>query len=414
MKALFYGESPCLQTGAARVDCHLLDTLIEEGWEVEVLATSHFFEDEYDHDRYPYQITHVKAEGHQFNTHKQAAKMIEERRGTFDVLFISGDMHVPNLLIDQVRRYPSIVLAAIDGEVRHVSQVHSLEAARWPVVYSHFAYKEVLGYLPNIWDKFEVIRLGCEPDMFFPLPEEEVQAYRKTAFNLDDDTFLVMICNRNQVRKDIARSMKAFHLFHREVPNSRLYLNCRQQDHGGSVVNQAFLSGLKTTGPQTEVIFTPPDFTEVAGFPRDVLNKMYNSADVGISTAQGEGWGLTTTEFMASSTPFIGPANTTFFEILGGTKSGPAERGYLAECGGPDLWTIYYGVDDAPRPITSVRDMADWLLHVYLHREEAQEKAQAAREWTQAHTWEQMKDEWRVLLAQVKSALVYQNGKEEL
>src|SRR5690349_12165381 len=97
---------------------------------VEVLATSHFFEDDYDRTKYPYRIHHVKG-ATQLETHQNAGKMIEEREGTFDVLFISGDMHVPNILIDCVRKYPSIVLAAIDGEVRHHSQVCSLEAARW-------------------------------------------------------------------------------------------------------------------------------------------------------------------------------------------------------------------------------------------------------------------------------------------
>lgn len=415
MRVLLYGESPTLETGAARVNRHLLDTIVELGIEVECLCTSHFFEDGYDRVRYPYPIHHIKGDT-QKETHTNALTQVMARDGTFDVLFVSGDAHVPNIMCDAVRKYPSIVLSAIDGEVRHHSQVTSLEAARWPVVYSHYAYNQVLRHLPNIRDKFRCIPLGCEPDVFYPLPAEERREYRKKAFNITDDSrFLVMVNNRNQVRKDLARSMKAFHLFHERVPNSILYMNCRAVDHGGDIRNQAFLCGLQTTGPQTEIIFTGPDFTEVAGYPRDVLNKMYNAADVGISTAQGEGWGLTTTEFMAAGTPFIGPANTTFWEILG-REPGPfewelnarpydAERGYIVPCGGDNLWTIYYGTDDAPRPITSVTDMANALYHVYTHREEAHTKAALAREWTLDHTWEQMKDEWRLLLCQVKALL---------
>jgi glycosyltransferase involved in cell wall biosynthesis len=411
MKLLFYGESPCLETGAGRVDRHILDVIVEMGIEVEVLGTSHFFEENYDHERYPYPIQHIQAPGAQLETHLAALREIERRAGTFDVLFISGDMHVPNIMIDAVRKYPSIVLAAIDGEVRHYNQVQSLEVARWPVVYSKYSYEQVLRWLPNIWDRFDVITLGCETDVFFPLTAEERRAYRKKAFNIDDDeTFLVMCCNRNQVRKDLARSMKAFHLFHEKVPNSRLYMNCRQNDSGGHLPNQAFLCGLKTTGPKTEVIFTSPDFTEVAGYPRDILNKMYNAADVGISTAQGEGWGLTTTEFMSAGTPFIGPANTTFFEILGRDE----ERGYLAKCGGDDLWTIYYGMDDAPRSITSVTSMAEKLLHVYHHRSEAYAKAIEARWWCEGHTWEKMRRQWEEVLTRVQACFDEQDRCEAL
>lgn len=400
MRILFYGESPLLETGAARVDRHLLDTIVECGHEVEVLGTSHFWGDEYDHERYPYKITSIEG-SNQLTTHEAAGKAIIERDGTFDVLFISGDMHVPNILLEAVKRYPTIVLAAIDGEVKHADQVTSLAFARWPAVYSRYSHSQVLEHLPEIKDRFKCITLGCEPDVFYPLPSEERAAYRAKAFGITDDKFLVMWANRNQMRKDPARAMKAFHLFHERVPNSLLYMHCRMIDVGGNIVNQAILSGLKVRGENPEVMFTPENYTEIAGFDREKLNKMYNAADVCISTSQGEGWGLTTTEAMAAGTPFIGPANTTFWELLGEHES----RGYLAKCGGPDLWSIYYGTDDAPRPLTSCVDMAHILEYVYYHREEAKDKAEKARKWTEYHTWQHFKDEWKEVLADCQEHL---------
>ncbi len=393
MRLLFYGESPILETGAARVDRHLLDTIVECGHEVEVLGTSHFWGDEYDHTRYPYKITAIEGPN-QITTHEAAGKAIIERDGTFDVLFISGDMHVPNILMASLKRYPSIVLAAIDGEVKHPDQVKSLGVARWPAVYSRYSHGQVLAHLPEIKDRFKCITLGCEPDVFYPLPSDERSAYREKAFGITDDKFLVMWANRNQMRKDPARAMKAFHLFHQRVPHSVLYMHCRQQDVGGSIISQAMLLGLRVSGSNPEVMFAGTDYTEIAGYDREKLNKMYNAADVCISTSQGEGWGLTTTEAMAAGTPFIGPANTTFFEQLGMQ----GERGYLAKCGGPDLWSIYYGVDDAPRPLVSCTDMADMLYYVYEHRMESYEKAFKARQWTERHTWQQFKDEWKEVL----------------
>lgn len=397
MKILFYGETPCVETGAGRVNRYLLDTIVAGGYDVDVLGTSHFFGDDYDHERYPYPIECIEGDN-SLETHKKAGERIKEKEGSYDVLFISADMHVPNILVELVRSHPTIVLAAIDGRVTYKAQVHSLEAARWPVVYSQYSYSQVLGVMPEIDDKFQYIPLGCEPDVFYPLDEQERRAYRAKAFGIKDDSlFLVMWANRNQMRKDPARAMAAFHKFHEREPHSLLYMHARMEDVGGNLPEMARFLGLNVAPPDPEVIFSPPDYTEVAGFDRDKLNKMYNAADVVISTSQGEGWGLTTTEAMAAGRPFIGPANTTFFEQLGEYE----ERGYLVECGGPDLWSVYYGHDNAPRPLTSVTDLAHTLHHVHAHREEAQEKAERAREWTQVHTWHHMKAQWKTLLETV-------------
>lgn len=401
LKILFYGECPILETGAARVNRHVLDTIVEEGHNVEVIGTSHFWEQEYDHDRYPFPIESISGETQQ-KTHEAAGKRIHQRmeEDGFDVLFISADMHVPNILIEHVKKYPSIVLAAIDGMVKHADQVKSLEVASFPAVYSQYSYNQVLQVLPGIKDKFKCIPLGCEPDVFYPLSDEEKREYRRRVFGIGDDTFLVMWANRNQMRKDPGRAMKAFHLFHERVPNSLLYMHCRQNDVGGNITTQAFLLGLEIHGSNPEIMFAPPDYTEIAGFDREKLNKMYNAADVGISTSQGEGWGLTTSEFMSAGTPFIGPANTTFFELLGEHE----ERGYLAHCGGDDLWSIYYGVDDAPRPLTSCSSLARKLYHVYTHPIEARAKAMLARRWTQMNTWDDFKRQWKGVLSQCQSA----------
>lgn len=388
MKILFYGESPVLETGAARVDRHLLDAIVACGHQVEVLGVSHFFGEDYDHTRYPYPITYV-------DSHEDARAMIEARAGHFDALFLSADMHVPNILLEQVRRYPTLVLGAIDGPVLHADQISALEVARVPAVYSRYARDQVLAKAPHLRGKLLCTPLGCEPETFYPLSNEERREYRKRVFGLGDDTFLVLWANRNQARKDPARALAAFHLFHRRVPNSRLYMHCKMEDVGGNIVTQAILLGLRAVGPHPEVMFAPPDYNEIYGFTRDKLNCIYNAADVCISTSQGEGWGLTTSEAMAAGRPFIGPANTAFFEQLG--RKG--ERGYLAASGGPDLWSVYYGRDDSWRPITSASDLAARLEEVYRFPLDARARGARARKWTQRHTWARFERQWREALA---------------
>lgn len=389
MRILFYGESPLCETGAGRVNLHLLDTIVCCGHTVEVIGFDHFWLDQYDHVRYPYHIMNT-------NDVEEARLEIEDRArvNAFDVLFISADMHVPNILGALVERFPSIVLAAIDGVVLKPDFVGSLHSATLPVVYSRFAYGEVIRHWPELEYRLFCTPLGCEPDVFYPVPEAVRREYRKRVFGIDDDTFLVSITNRNAMRKDIARGIKAFKLFHDRVPNSKLYLHMQRKDLGGDVAFQAELLGLC----QGEFLCTGDDYNAVSGYSRDKLNLMYNSADVGISTARGEGWGLTTTEYMAAGTPFIGPRNTTFLEILGEHE----ERGYLATSGGDELWAIAVGQDDAPRPLTSVYSMMRKLEHVYYNREEARAKAVSARLWTKKHRWEQFEKQWETLLKKME------------
>lgn len=388
MRILFYGESPICETGAGRVNLHLLDTIVRAGHSVQVVGFDHFWGDEYDHERYPYSIMDTKDV-------EEARIEIQARDGTFDVLFISADMHIPNILGEMVERYPSIVLAAIDGIVIRPEFVGSLVSATLPVVYSLHAYHEVLAHWPELSNRLRCTQLGCEPDVFFPLPLEVRTEYRNRVFGIGDETFLVSITNRNAMRKDIARGIKAFKLFHDRIPNSKLYLHMQRKDLGGDVAFQAELLGLKTG----EFLCTNPEYNAVGGYNRETLNKMYNAADVGISTARGEGWGLTTTEYMAAGTPFIGPRNTSFLEILGENE----ERGYLAASGGNELWTIATGQDDAPRPLTSVFSMLRKLEQVYYHPNEARLKAQAARKWAQEHTWATFESQWTQMLQEMEA-----------
>lgn len=386
-KLLFFGESPVNQTGAARVSKHLLRAILAAGLEVsEMLAVNHFCGEEYDHEAFPFPITNFYHET-RLGTYSLVKEAIEERRGSFDYLFLNDDMHLPQMFSGVMSLVPTIALGAIDGQVRYKEQVDSFLLAALPAVYSKFAYNEVVNVLPSLSDKLRVIPLGCEPETFYPLPENERRAYRQKAFGIDlDTTFLVMVAARNQMRKDIGRAMKAFDIFAQDVPNSKLFVLSQRIDVGGDLVAQAKLLGCDLS----RFIFTGDDYNALSGYDRDKLNSMYNSADVLISCAQGEGWGLTTSEAMAAGLPVIGPRNTTFIEMLGEYE----ERGYLAECGGDELWSIYYGQDNSPRPLTSVRSLV-WKLHdVYAFRSQSRFKADQARAWSLTHTWDDFVKGW--------------------
>lgn len=400
MKALFYGETPVIETGAAHISQHLLRLMFQLGWDVDVVGINHFGDVAYDASEYPCKF--YNAPDGQFYNVDNAKRVISE--GGYDLLYLTGDInHLYEVLETALTardkfhfQIVALVVIDIDFDMPYLPAFSKVDVL---AVYSEFGREIVERRTPEVKDRLYCTTLGFEPESYYPLTEEQRRKVRKTAFQIDDDDmFLVTCVNRNQYRKDLMRGVYAFHLFHEKYPNSRMYVHAKMNDLGGDLPTQAHLLGIITEAGQHELIFTQPEYTVIKGFPREVLNQVYNAADVCISTSQGEGWGLTTSESMAAGTPFIGPRHTTFIELLGANE----ERGYFAACGGPDLWCIHYGRGEEPRPITSCTDMARALEHVYLHRDEAKAKAKLAREYAQAHTWQVFIDQWRAILLNIK------------
>jgi len=272
-----------------------------------------------------------------------------------------------------------------------------LSIADYPVVYSQHSKTIAQRYLPAL--NIQVITPGCEPELFHPLDPEQRKEARQKIFGIGEDTFLVLSVNRNQWRKDPGRTLMIFHKFRESHPDAVLYMHMKMRDIGGSIPDSAQIIGMRLVNPGAEIIFTGPQFNEQQGVPREALNLVYNAADVMISTSTGEGWGLTTTDAMAAGVPLVVPRNTSFVEIIGENE----QRGYLADSGGDiDHLAIPYGISDNPRALVHSESMLDKLERVYLSREEAHEKAQAARQWALEHTWEHTREEWRALFSRIE------------
>ncbi len=397
MKILYYGETPVIETGAAQVSKQILSLMAEMGHQVSIVPISHWHELNYDRTAYPYTFYPCSWDSDLYN---KANVEQHIRVDDYDLLFLTGDIHLLDGLMDavldakRVRSFVLVVYVAIDKEQRIATPCRLFSMADIPVVFTMFGKREAIHLDPVSAEKIRVIYHGDEPNVFSPLSEQERQRIRKQTFHCDPDTFLVVNVNRNIPRKDLPRSMYAFHLFHQQHPDSRLYLHAARQDRGGHLPLQAYLLGLDIR--KGEVLFAHADYSSRDGCSRAMLNEFYNAADVCISTSQGEGWGLTTTEAMAAGTPFIGPHNSAFPELLGEQE----ERGYLVESGGSDLWFMGSDVGALPCPLTSVTGMVEALEHVYTHREEAREKAKTARQWTQEHAWGHVREQWRAVFCE--------------
>ncbi len=389
-KLLWYGETCYIETGAGQVAKHLLPVFLELFEQVHLVAIDQWWEQPDLPAGLTISLSSMEDQWN-VNTIKPAIVACD-----YDCLFLTTDLNLTSDLseaieIARAHDIPVVIYAAMDTNYYVESFFKVFELATIPAVYSKWCQGLVKKMVPAV--DVQAIYHGCEPDVFYPLSEEERREARKEMFGIDDDTFLVINVNRNQVRKDLTRTMAAFHLFHLEHPNSVLYLHSKRKDLGGYLPGQANSLGLRSTGPNPEIVFTPDTYHEAEGVSRADLNRIYNCADVCISTSTGEGWGLTTTEAMAAGTPFIGPNNTTFPEILGNG----GERGLLVESGGPNLWVVFYTITEMPRELTSVTGMRDALRDVYTFRIAAKQRAYNARQWTKEHTWQSVQEQWKQL-----------------
>lgn len=413
MRLLYYGESPLNPTGFGTVNRHVLAACSQVADQVTLVASTHYHES-YDRCEYPYEIIPCVDRADQRNLpnimkHVQALD--------WDVFFYQGDMGPNNDVLEVVGKiqeeHPektTIFYMPVDGDVSLGFAFRPFTWCSAPVVYTHHAKSVVERYAPDIAKNVSVIWLGCQVEDFYPLSDDDRRQARLEFFGESFmDTFICINVNRNQLRKDLARSMGAFHLFHEQCKNSMLYMHSVQNDAGGSLPLQAQLVDCRIWEKPAEVTFSSLDLANP--WPRESLNRMYNAVALKgclVSTAYGEGWGLTTTEAMCAGLPAAVPYNTANLDILGENDysvklAGAYQRGYGFKTGGDlDHTTFNYANGGGPVPHVHANSFMRILRHMYYNPEKIQKKAEVARQWCLENTWQHRENEWIQLLQLIK------------
>jgi len=411
-KVLAYCDSPVIETGFAQVAKQILKAIkaVEEvEFDITIIAINHYIP-YYDQKVYPYKIYTGAVQGDVMSG-KLFEIMLQE--GEYDILFTFNDLAVVNrytpqiMKLKQEKKFIWITYSPVDRDGLVAQNVLSYVKADIPVAYTNYAKEVASEADPVLKTKLKVIYHGSEPEVFFPFQHKQKLALRKEHFRMDPDVFLITNVNRNQWRKDLARTMLGFREFKKALlqlnPEAKtaLYVHAKEQDQGGSLTQQAEALGLVIG----EDLLLSEIRNEGVGIPRESMNIIYNISDVIVSTTTGEGWGLSTTEAMAARTPVIMPRNTSLVEMVGENE----ERGYLAKCGGLSLQTIFYGNQQWFRPLVDVDDFVqklsavynDWSKH-FTHEDKGNvkfltdpyadtvtgEKIEAAQRWAVAHDWQ--------------------------
>ncbi len=152
----------------------------------------------------------------------------------------------------------------------------------------------------------DVILHGFDSKMFFPLPKELV----RKQVGLPQDAFMIMNMNRNQPRKRYDILIMAFVELIVKYPTKPIFLMCvcDKGEKGGWWLFEIFQRELKLRNVPVEMfgnrlMVSAQDMI----FKDEDVNMFYNLADVGINTADGEGWGLCNFEQMGCGIPQVVP-----------------------------------------------------------------------------------------------------------
>jgi D-inositol-3-phosphate glycosyltransferase len=158
-----------------------------------------------------------------------------------------------------------------------------------------------------------VIPHGLDREAFGPLVPGDLSRSRSVAkarlFPAEprfQDSFVVLNANRNQPRKRIDITLRAFSEFARGKPdNVHLYLHMGRKDLGWDVITLAERFGIA----DRLIMSTSGD--QLPALSDEQLNLVYNACEVGLNTCAAEGWGLVAFEHAscggAQIMPAVGP-----------------------------------------------------------------------------------------------------------
>ena len=253
------------------------------------------------------------------------ARFIEEF-GKYDAVFILNDVwNVAQYLtaIKQRRdsgmpnfKMPKIVTyTPVDAEFHDASWYKDFDIVTAPVTYTEFAKGVISEASSYIGDRMSVIPHGVDSDTFFKSQTNRSQirehVYNTNAFN---DSFIFMNANRNQPRKKLDITVRAFAEFLQvtKAKNAYLHLHCGLIDCGFNIPEL-----INRFGVSNRIIVSGTS-NQMQNVSSEFLNLYYNAADVGLNSSIGEGFGLTNTEHAVTGAPQIVPEHSACKELFKG------------------------------------------------------------------------------------------------
>lgn len=373
-RILWHGDA-CSNTGFGRVTHSVLEHLSKDH-EVHVLGINYSGDP---HD-YPYKIypaANVNCPD-RFGL-PRIPEIIDKVRP--DVYICLNDIWVANQVWEQAQflqekyKFKFIVYFPVDSQSYLPDMLRNIPHWDMAITFTiNSAQRIIQQKVPA--KRLGVLPHGVDTGRFNPMPRDEA----RDQLGLPKDKFIVLNANRNQPRKRIDLTIKAFAKFAVDKPDTMLYLHMSAKDLGWDVI-PLFKKEMSALGldDHKRLVMTSENINYIAAPPDEVLNRIYNACDVGINTADGEGWGLVSFEHASCRKPQIVPNHTVCADIWD-------EAGMLADI---STWVIDkdLGVE---RGLVDIDHMVSLLNELYYNQNTYKEVADCCYAITQRkeYRWE--------------------------
>lgn len=319
-KILWIGDA-VVTTGFARVNHSIIEHLDSEKFEVHHLGINY----RGDPHNYNYSIYPAFLGGDVWGFGR-LINLVQELKP--DLIFILNDPWVISKYLDLLREnnveIPVVVYFPVDAEEHDPAWYAGYNKVERACVYTEFGKRVVTEAESNFEDKIEVIPHGIDTSVFHELDgaynragkliKSGEEIARESLYPIKKqpglkDAFIILNANRNQPRKRVDITLRAFKEFQEGKSDVRLYLHMGNRDVGYDIIKLANRYGFD------DKLIVSTNGNQMPNIPDARLNEIYNGTTIGINTSMGEGWGLTNWEHGATRCAQIVPDHSACTEI---------------------------------------------------------------------------------------------------
>lgn len=305
-----------------------------------------------------------------------------------DVVLILQDLWVQkDYIADFHYDIPIVSYFPVDSGPLQLEWVTHLTKVTAPVAYTEYGKSEVKKVAPTL--SVQVIPHGIDTSKFYPINAREAKE-QFLGGSIAYEDWIVLNANRNQPRKRIDLTIKGFCEFAKNKPdNVKLYLHMELEGAGWRI------DRLMSRYEQAHRLYiTSTNLSPGNSLSVEMLNLVYNSCDIGISTSGGEGWGLVPFEHAATGAPQLVPDNSASAELFADN------RGLIMPVREESNTATHILTEHT---VPSVATVAESLEYAYTHPEEMQAMADKMYKYiTQdKFQWKNIAMQWHKLFQRV-------------
>lgn len=315
-KILFLSDSPLTCTGYGRISTEISNYMVSKDWEVHLMGHNYIGQD------LPPGLTfkdgsklnfHVYGNGREPYCKDLIMPRIRDIKPDIFIILLDTFMLYPWLTELDFAPAKTIFYFPSDGGGQLPSGCENvLRKVNVPVAMAKFGQKQCKE-VHNL-DTLHIPH-HVDTNNFYPLPDEE-RAKIRIKWGLTNK-FVVGTVARNQGRKMLDRTIKAFAEFCKDKPDAILFMHTDPTDAAGVFDLNQLIFRYKL---QNRVIFTGMKYYK--GFDYKDLNELYNLMDVFLLSTSGEGFGIPIIESLACKVPVVATDYTTTPELVTDHKAG--------------------------------------------------------------------------------------------